>query len=206
MVTLYQSTNSRSLRVLWLIEELGLPYQLESVEFPPRARSPSFLALNPLGTVPYLTDGELEMNESCAMLVYLSGRYGDGRLQVAASEPEYGEYLNWLHFGESSLSYSQAVALRYRFFVPREERLPAVSEHYQQLVTERIALVEGAVKDRKYLCGDSFTLADISVGYALFLIKMFKLDAQFSDSLNTYCDRLFNRAGFKRALEAQSSG
>lgn len=204
MVTLYQSPGSRSLRPLWLLEELGQPYQLETVGFPPRLKSPEFLNINSLGTVPYLVDGDLRMDESCAMLTYLSERYGGGQFQVSAQQSNYGGYLNWLHFGEASLSYPQAVALRYRFFLPKEQRLPSVAEHYQQLVEERVAMVSQAVTDSDYICGDGFTLADISVGYGLFLTRMFKLDGNFDSNVNGYCERLFSRQGFKRALQAQS--
>lgn len=204
MITLYHSTDARSLRCLWLLEELNIPYHLKMVQFPPRLREPAYLEVNPLGTVPYLVDGATRMNESCAMLMYLSDRYGDAALQLPASHPDYGAFLNWLHFGEAALSYPQAVVLRYRFFLPKEQRQPAVAEDYQQMVYQRLPLLDAALDGSLYLCGDEFTLADISVGYSLFLTSLFKLDGPYSDAIKAYTGRLFSRPAFIKAREIQA--
>ncbi|MBQ0794890.1 glutathione S-transferase family protein [Zhongshania sp.] len=204
MLTLYHSADARSLRCLWLLEELNIPYELKVVKFPARILEPSFLEINPLGTVPYLIDGDTRMNESCAILTYLSSRYGDDAFQLPVEHPRYGDYLNWLHFGEAALTYTQAVSLRYRFFLPKDQRLPEVATHFQAMVYERLPLVHDAVAKSLYLCGDEFTIADISVGYGLFLTSMFKLDEPFSNDTKAYCERLFQRPAFLKAREIQS--
>ena len=203
MITLYHCGGTRSLRCLWLLEELNIPYELKLVQFPPRLKEPAFLKINPLGTLPFLVDDNLKMNESCAILTYLSSRYGNGELQLPVEHPRYGDYLNWLHFGESALAYTQAVALRYRFFLPKELRQPAVADHYQQMVYDRLPLVNEAVAHSEFLCGDEFTLADISVVYGLMLCSMFKQDAPYTQAIKAYTERVFSRPAFIKAKEMQ---
>ena len=204
MITLFHSAGSRSLRCLWLLEELGLDYELKVLPFPPRIKAPEFLDVNPLGSVPYLIDGDIEMDESCAILQYLSARYGDGALELGVDDPAYAQYLNGLYFGECSLAGPQAVALRYRFFLPADQCQPAVADDYQAIVNERLAVLTKQLQrvEGDFLCGDAFTLADISVGYALLLISHFKLDEAFSDEVRAYAKRLFSRPAFQRAAKS----
>jgi glutathione S-transferase len=202
MITLFHSPGARSLRCIWLLEELGLEYELKTMEFPARLSCPEFLDVNPLGSVPYLIDGDTRMNESCAILQYLDGRYGGGKFSMSSSEKEYAQFLNWLFFGECSLTMLQAVALRYRFFLPKEKCIPEVSADYQHMVKERLALLSEALSTSsgEFLCGDRFTLADVSVGYALILMKHFKLSADFCDQTNAYLERLCLRPAFLAAV------
>ncbi|MEC8346721.1 MAG: glutathione S-transferase N-terminal domain-containing protein, partial [Pseudomonadota bacterium] len=90
-IKLYHCSDARSLRPLWALEEMGLEYELINMEFPPRATYPGYLDLNPLGTVPTLTDGELVMTESSGICHYLEDMYGSGALGVAKDHPAYGE-------------------------------------------------------------------------------------------------------------------
>jgi len=201
MITLYHSAGTRSMRCVWLLEELGLDYELKCVDFPPRVKAPDFLAVNPLGSLPFLIDGDVKMNESCAILQYLSAKYGDGELELGAADDHFADYLNWLHFGECSLAMLQSIVLRYRFFLPKDQRQPAVAQDYQVMVDERLAVLSQALSDHTndYLCGKRFSLADISVGYALVLMSHFKLDQGFSSELRAYLNRLSSRPAFQRA-------
>ena len=99
MIRLYHCSDARSLRPLWTLEELGLPYELNMLPFPPRFRAPDYKSLNPLGTVPLLLDGDVRMTESAASCQYLVTRYGPTTLAVTSDEPGYGTFLNALHFG-----------------------------------------------------------------------------------------------------------
>src|SRR5579863_8355613 len=98
MITLYHCRDARSFRALWTLEEIGAPYELKLLPFPPRFRSREYLELNPMGTVPLMTDGETRMTESAAICQYLADRYAGPPLSVLSSEPAYGAYLNALHF------------------------------------------------------------------------------------------------------------
>ncbi|MET0743430.1 MAG: glutathione S-transferase N-terminal domain-containing protein, partial [Microvirga sp.] len=113
MPTLYHCVSARSFRPLWALEELRLPYDLVMLPFPPRMRSRAFLDLNRLGTVPLYVDGPLRMTESAAICEFLAARHSPGGLAVAVHEEAYGDYLNWLHFGEATLTFPQTLVLRY---------------------------------------------------------------------------------------------
>ena len=108
MITLYHCMAARSFRPLWALEELKLSYDLKMLPFPPRVLARDYLALNPLGTIPLLIDGDTRMTESAAIVQYLAARYGPTPLAVGIDEPDYGAYLNWLHFGEATLTFPQA--------------------------------------------------------------------------------------------------
>ena len=105
MLHLHHCLSARSFRPLWMLEELQLPYQLHMLPFPPRALARSFLELNPLGTVPLLTQGDVRMTESAAMCQYLAATHPDAGLDVAPTHPAYGVYLNWLHMSDATLTF-----------------------------------------------------------------------------------------------------
>ena len=90
MITIHHCVSARSLRPVWMCEEMGLPYQLHMLPFPPRVQRKDYLAINPLGTVPWLQDGDITLSESAAMCQYLAARYGEGRWDVATHDPQYG--------------------------------------------------------------------------------------------------------------------
>lgn len=203
MITLYHCSNARSFRPLWALEELGLPYELMMLPFPPRVLAPDYLAVNPLGTIPTLLDGATCMTESAAICQYLATRYGPTPLAVAPDEEDFGPYLNWLHFGEATLTFPQTIVLRYSLFEPPERRLPQVVEDYARWFLARLRGIEAALADREFLCGGRFTVADISVGYALMLGKYTGLDKSFPETITAYWQRLRQRDGFRRALAAQ---
>jgi len=127
-VELWHCKSARSLRPLWTLEELAVPYTLHVLEFPPRVTTPDYLAINPLGTVPYLRDGTVEMTESIAISQYLATRYGAGALLLSSEHPEYGAFLNWLHHADATLTFPQALILRYSRFEPEARRQPQVVE------------------------------------------------------------------------------
>ena len=113
MITLYHCAAARSFRPLWTLEELGLPYELKMLPFPPRVFAKEYLGLNPLGTIPLLLDGDTRMTEFAGISHYLVARYGPTPLAVDVDEPDYGAFLNWLHFGEATLTFPQTLVLRY---------------------------------------------------------------------------------------------
>jgi glutathione S-transferase len=202
MIELWHCPDARSFRPLWALEELGLPYKLHLLPFPPRVREPGFLEVNPLGTIPALQDGDTFMSESAAIVQYLCTRHGPSDLAVAVEDPAYGAWLNWLHFGEATLTFPQTLVLRYRQFEPGKAEV--VADDYAQWFLSRLRHVDRALGDgREWLCAGRFTGADISVGYALLLANQLKLDGKFSPAIQAYWDRLKDRPGFKAAKAAQ---
>jgi glutathione S-transferase len=205
MIELHHCADARSFRALWALEELGLPYRLHLLPFPPRVRAPEYLAENPLGTIPLLVDGETRMTESAAIVQYLVVRHGPSPLAVAPEEPAYGAWLNWLHFGEATLTFPQTLVLRYRILEPEARRLPQAADDYARWFLSRLRHVDRALQTAGHLCADRFTAADISVGYALLLARTLKLDGGFSPAVQAYWTRLSDRPAFKAAKRAQGS-
>ncbi len=130
MLHLHHCISARSFRPLWMLEELQLPYQLHMLPFPPRALARSFLELNPLGTVPLLTQGDVRMTESAAMCQYLAATHPDAGMDVPPTDPAYGAYLNWLHMSDATLTFPQTLVLRYGRFEPAERQQPQVVADY----------------------------------------------------------------------------
>jgi len=202
---LYHCSDARSLRPLWTLEEMGLDYELINMAFPPRASFEGYLDINPLGTVPAFVDGELTMTESSGICQYLVDKYGPTDLGLSIDDPQYGEYLNWLHRSDATLTFPQTLVLRYTRLEPEERRNPQVAEDYGRWYLSRLRSVETALEGRKYLLGDRFTIADITVGYALFLGTTLGLDARYKPNCQRYLADLISRDGFKRAREKQNT-
>jgi glutathione S-transferase len=205
MIELHHCADARSFRALWALEELGVPYKLHLLPFPPRVRAPEYLQVNPLGTIPFLRDGETTMTESAAIVQYLVVRYGPSPLAVAPEDPDYGAWLNWLHFGEATLTFPQTLVLRYRHLEPPERRQAQAADDYARWFLSRLRHVDRALEHGEHLCASRFTAADISVGYALLLARSLKLDAGFSTAVQAYWRRLSARPAFLAAKAAQGS-
>lgn len=203
MITLYHCVSARSFRPLWLLEELGLPYALKMLPFPPRALARSFLQENPLGTVPLLLDGETRMTESAGICEYLAARHSPGNLNVAVDDPAYGAYINWLHMSDATLTFPQTLVLRYTHFEPAGRKQPQVAEDYSRWFLARLRAVDAAVQQHEFVCAGRFTTADIAVAYALMLATHLGLDAQFSPAVAAYWARLQARPAFQRTLAVQ---
>jgi len=204
MIKLYHCMDARSFRVLWTLEEMGLPYELVMMPFPPRFGFKDYLAINPLGTVPTFFDGDMRMTESSAIAQYLVTRHGPSPLAVAVDEPDYGPFLNWLHHGEATLTFPQTLVLRYTHLEPDERKSPQVAEDYAKWFMSRLRGLDGALRDgREFLCSERFTVADISVAFALLLAGQLGLDVRFSELIADYWANLQKRPGFIAAKAAQ---
>jgi glutathione S-transferase len=202
---LYHCVDARSFRALWALEEVGAPYELKMLPFPPRYLARDYLEVNPLGTIPYLIDGETRMTESAATCQYLAERYAGPPLAVRPDEPGYGAYLNALHMGEATLTFPQTLVLRYRTLEPPERRLPQVVADYARWTLGRLAGFETLMNGAPYAAAGRFTIADVSVGYALMLLKFTGLFDQAPQSLKAYSARLAERPAFQRAKAAQKT-
>lgn len=203
-LTLYHCKDARSFRALWALEELGLPYRLELMPFPPRARVEGYRTINPLGTVPaLLADGAL-MTESAAIPHFLATRYGASDLAVAPDEPDYARYLNFLHMGEATLTFPQTIHLRYTRLEPPERRVAQAAEDYALWFGSRLRAAEQLLHGDHAAAG-RFTMADVSLGYAVMLAGAIGLEEQVTPGMAAYLDRLSQRDAFRRAKAAQGS-
>ena len=204
MITLYHCHAARSFRPLWMMEELGLSYDLRMLPFPPRVFAKEYLGLNPLGTIPLFIDGETRMTESSGICHYLGTRYGPTSLLVGPDEPAFGAFLNWMYFSDATLTFPQTLVLRYSQLEPEERRNPQVAGDYSKWFFGRLRAVEAATASTETLCAGRFTAADIVIGYALRLAENIGLAANFGPNVAAYWQRLQARDGFKRAVVAET--
>ncbi|MCB1842614.1 MAG: glutathione S-transferase family protein [Halioglobus sp.] len=195
---LWHCSGARSLRPLWTLEELGLDYELEILPFPPRVFRRDYLTVNSLGTVPFFVDGDTQMTESVGICQYLVDRYGPGDIGLAPRDAEYGAYLNWLHHADATLTFPQTIAMRYYYLEPTPEK-QAVADDYVKWFIARLRRLDQHLLDHEYLVDRRFTIADIAVGYALYLGRALKLDKRYQPQTADYLDRLMQRPAFKRA-------
>ena len=200
-IQLYHCTRARSMRPLWTLLEMGLDHELITMPFPPRVTTKSYLAINPLGTIPALVDGALTMTESAGICQYLVDRYGPSDLAVRPDEADYGSYLNWLHRSDATLTFPQTLVLRYTRLEPEERRNPQVAADYRRWFAARMRCVEEATASRRYLCADRFTIADICVGYALVLAQSLGIDEVFTPNTKRWWATITDRPAYKLAFE-----
>ena len=203
-IKLWHCHNSRSLRVLWALEELGIDYDLEIMPFPPRFKVEGYKNLNSLGTVPYFVDGDSKMTESSAICHFLAEKYPLDKssrmnLAIKAQHPDYGDYLNWLYHSDATLTFPQTLILRYKIFAQEDNSQQQTAEDYQKWFLTRLVRLDEHLAHREYLCDHRFTMADIVIGYALFLGKLLKLDEHYSANITAYLSRITQREAFKRA-------
>ena len=192
MLKIYHASMTRSLRVIWLCEELGLPIEVEPISFHPDFRfSEEWLARNPVGKVPVLEDGDFSMFESGAMVQYVLDRYGDGRLQPKPGTTRHAEYLQWNWFAESTFCrpLGEIVNHRRNFDPPLADVVAEMVHRSEQC----LKAVDEALSDRDYILGE-FSGADIMLGYCFILVENFTsiLDKEYS-SANAYWQRLKSR-------------
>ena len=199
MITVYGAPPTRALRVLWMLEEMGLPYEVRRVDFATRAEDADFIAANPVGTFPALEDGEVRMMESCAILEYLAARYGPTPLAPTPDDPAFPAYLNFLHFGEASLSGPMNVIIASRFLAPEGEKRNWGATYAIDNFARKAGALVRRLEESPYLAGPAFTAADISCGYAIGFAR--SLRAELDPVLADYLARITARPAYERAAE-----
>ena len=198
MIKIWATQGSRAIRPIWTAEEMGLDYELTMMPFPPRVFMKEYLNVNMLGTIPYLTDGDVKMTESVAMAQYLVEKYGPTDLRVLPDEPDYPSYLNWLFHSDATLTFPQTVVLRYKLQEPGVA--DAAVDGYSRWFVSRLKLLETTLEDREYLCSDRFTIADICVSYAIALADSLGIEQAFKPNIKRWTDMLFERAAYKKSM------
>lgn len=202
--TLYHCRNARSFRPLWALEELGLDYELVNLPFPPRVHHKPYLDINPLGTIPFFTDGEARMTESTAICEYLGQKHGPSDLVVQPGESGYGAYLNWMYFSDATLTFPQTLVLRYEMLEPKSRRQPQVADDYRMWFAGRLSGVERHLEHSLWMAADRFTMADIAIGYAILLASVLPpLENCITPTCKSYLERLRARPAFQRAQTRQ---
>lgn len=190
---------ARGVRVAWVCEEMGLPYTVQTVTYPPSAQ---YLALNPLGTVPFLVDGAAKFNESVAMMLYLAERYGPTPLLPAKTDPAFAKVLHLTVFGEATLGAAMNPLMMTKFAAPAAEKNIWMVGALEQRLDQALGVVAGALGAGPYLAGETFTLADISISTALDMWKG-ALGKPIPGALGAWRDRVQARPAYSRAQKAQ---
>ena len=195
-IEIYHCEHSRGMRPIWTAEEMGIKYSVKMLPFPPRVHKKEFLKINILGTIPYMIDGSIKMTESVAMSQYIVDKYGPSKLKVDNTEDDYGNYLNWLYHSDATLTFPQTIFMRYKLFEPGIADNAATG--YRKWFVSRLRLLEKELANREYLCCNRFTIADICVGYALYLARFIKIDEAFTPNIKRWTDAIFDRDSFKK--------
>jgi glutathione S-transferase len=199
MIKVFGSPPTRALRILWMLEEMGLPYEVRRVDFPNRHADSEFMAASPSGSMPAIVDGEISMMESTAILEYLGARYGPTPLVPAQDDPSWPAYLTFLHFGEASLMGPLNVAIGTLFFAPEEEKKNWGARHAVEIFVRKSAALVEPLKRHAFIAGDAFTAADISCGFAIGVAKPLGAEERLDPILIDYLARLRERPAFKAA-------
>ena len=164
MIIVHHLNNSRSQRILWLLEELAIPYELKRYQRDPKTNlaPPELKAINALGKSPVIEDGAQKLIESSAIIDYLIRRHGQGRLQPDPSTPAYDEYVQWLHFAEGSAM----LPLMLNLYVGRLGEAGApLHPRINSEVANYLGYLDTALSQSDYLLGDEFSAADIQMSF-----------------------------------------
>jgi len=200
MITVLGGQTSRSLRIVWLMEEMGLPYRVRQVDMLADGEDAEFLAVNPARFIPVMRDGDVTMVESIAIMEYLMARYGPTPLAPKPDDPAFPAYQQFLHLGEAGLATLMMPVIVSRFLAPEAERQNWGANWAQNAVERRLKLVRAQLARSPYLAGEAFTAADISVTYALELGRTHAVIA-LGDAEEAYLARTTGRDAYRNALE-----
>jgi glutathione S-transferase len=200
MLKLYHSPRTRSVRIYWLLEELGLPYELEVVTFkPPLPPARPFAQQTPFGKVPALEDGDVTMFESGAILEYVLERYGRGRLAPAPGTPLRAAFLQWVHFAEGT-AFPPLGNIAWHTFRGDAESVPDAMADYRTWAGAALDVLEEALSGKDHLLGAEFSGADVMMGYTVECAKWFGMLTDDRPRLQKYLARLEARPAFRKAL------
>jgi glutathione S-transferase len=199
MITVHHLNDSRSQRILWLLEELGLDYRIERYQRNAQTRlaPPELKAVHPLGKSPVITDDGRTIAESAAIVDYLIRRHGGGRLQPKPETPAYDDYVQWLHYAEGSAM----LPLLLHLYVGRLGDAGApLRPRIESEIANHLGYVDGALEARNFLLGNDFTGADIQMSFVAEVAGVFGKRASYP-SLDAWTKRLHERPAYKAALE-----
>lgn len=196
---IHYAPNSRAVRIVWLFEELGLPYELARFKLGDRAmRAPDYLRLHPMGRVPTLEDGDVTVFESGAIVQYVLARYGNGRLVPDVSSPDFPTYLQWLHYAEGMIMPPVNTIVVETILLPPERRNQLNVDRAVKLLSQMLGAVDKGLEGREFLAG-SFSGADIMTGHACTVATRMGADVSDKRNVAAYVERLNSRPALQRA-------
>jgi glutathione S-transferase len=203
MLKIYHSKQSRSMRVVWLCEELGLPYELEHLAmFTPEMKTRDYLAIHPLGKVPAIDDGGFVLWETGAIFEYLVDKYSDGSLIPPRDTPEGALAAQWIGYGENPLTIIMGEIAAHDGPIPEEMKIPALVERGREIAPALIGVIERALGEHPFILGERFCAADIMLGFGLNIASHLKFVTDETPRVAAYCERLMARPAYTRAAAA----
>ena len=203
MLKLHFAPNSRAGRIVWLLEELELPYDINKMAFHPQdLKSDEHRARHPLGRVPVLDDGDITIFESGAIVEYVIARHKNGGLKPSENSPLFPEYLQWFHYCEGMVMPPINTIVVQTVLLPPDRRDEKALSQAQRLLTKALEPVNEELAGRDYLIGD-FSAADIMLGHACFMGNRLGCVGEEMPHLKAYVERVANRPAFKTAIEMQ---
>lgn len=201
MLTIYHSPRSRSQRVVWLAEELGLPYRLHVLEmFSDAMKAPEYLRIHPLGKVPAIDDDGFVLWETTAILSYLIGRCGDEALLPPRETRAGALAIQWMDFGENPLTVLLGEVAAHAGPMPEARRIPALVTRGRALAPSLIGVVERALAGRPFILGERFSAADIMLGFGLGIARHLAFVGEGTPRCLDYLERLTARPAYRRAV------
>jgi glutathione S-transferase len=202
MITVHHLGISQSERIVWLCEELAIPYELKRYERDPvtRMAPAEYKALHPMGIAPVITDGKLVLGESGAIIEYLIAKYGNGRLAVGSQQPNYADYLFWFHFANGTMMPSEMIGIIQTMLGVPEDN-PTIGALRQRGV-RAYAMVEKRLGETAYFAGPDLTAADIMMLFPLTTMRAFAArDIAAFPNLKAYLKRVGERPAYQRAMK-----
>ena len=203
MLTLHFAPNSRASRSLWLLEELGLTYQLNRMDFSPKdLKSDEHRARHPLGRIPVLEDDDISIYESGAIAEYILERHKNGGLKPAPEDPRFPEYLQWFHYCEGMVMPPINTIIVHTLLLPPDRQDATVRGQAERLLAKSWLPVEAAMVDKDYLIGD-FSAADTMLGHACIMSQRLGIITEEAfPLLSAYAARLLARPACAKAFSA----
>ncbi|MEM9225069.1 MAG: glutathione S-transferase family protein [Pseudomonadota bacterium] len=203
MLKLHFAPQSRAGRIVWLLEELGLPYELNKMAFHPKdLKSDAHKERHPLGRVPVLEDSDVSIFESGAIVEYILERHKNGGLKPAVDAPEFPHYLQWFHYCEGMVMPPMNTIVVHTILLPPDRRDETVLGQAQKLLSRALAPVDEQLADKDYLIGD-FSGADIMLGHACFMSNAVGAVSDELTHLKAYIERITARPAFQTAITMQ---
>ena len=203
MLKLHFAPNSRAGRVLWLLEELGLPYELNNMAFHPKdLKSDEHRARHPLGRVPVLEDDGVQIWESGAIIDYILERHKNGGLKPNSDSDNFAKYLQWFHYCEGMVMPSMNTIVVHTIILPEERRDETVLGQAQRLLTRALEPVNKALEGKDYLIGD-FSGADFMLGHSCFMSNNLGCVSDEMINIKAYVQRISERPAFIKAIQTK---
>jgi len=200
MLKLHFAPNSRAGRIVWLLEELELPYEINKMAFHPKdLKSDEHRKRHPLGRIPVLDDGDVSIYESGAIVEYVLERHKNGGLKPAVDDPRFPAYLQWFHYCEGMVMPPINTIVVQTILLPEDRRDATVLAQAQRLLTKSLAPVDEALEGNDYLIGD-FSAADIMLGHACFMANRMGCVPDEMTHLKAYVERITARPAFQTAI------